>query len=197
MYDVPSIFPADGRLAAVKLICALHIKFPIVAAWVTVTGEELFLYYNGTEVGTLMLRDLDVARGGESLSTTADLILTLSNPAAAREMGTAAMSQREVHVQMAGTLRIKILGDKNGCFLKGSQKRFCVDGWIPNIHIAKVRAESGVAAPRQRGRPAPPQKGAACPCALVRCWLAHGTRGRTLSPPTAYHHAVRGRTCTP
>eukprot|EP00962_Isochrysis_galbana_P004041 scaffold1127_cov93-Isochrysis_galbana.AAC.1 len=143
MYDVPSIFPADGRLAAVKLICALHIKFPIVAAWVTVTGEELFLYYNGTEVGTLMLRDLDVARGGASLSTTADLILTLSNPAAAREMGTAAMSQRELHVQMAGTLRIKILGDKNGCFLKGSQKRFCVDGWIPSIHVAKVRAESG------------------------------------------------------
>lgn len=152
MYDVPSIFPADGSLAAVKLICEMRIKLPIAGVTVTVASEELFVYYNGTEVGTLMLRDLDVARGGQT--TSAEVILTLSNRAAAREMGTATMYQRLLHVQMAGTMRIKILGDKNGCVFTGTQKRFCVDGWIPNVHIAKVPAEAG-ARPQPRERAAP------------------------------------------
>jgi hypothetical protein len=50
IYDVPSLYPATGKLAAVKLVCAMRIQFPHVGVSVTVTGEDLFLFYNGTKV---------------------------------------------------------------------------------------------------------------------------------------------------
>jgi hypothetical protein len=111
-----------------------------------------------------MMGDLDVARGGQSLSTSTVLILTLIDPAVARAMGNAGMYQREFHVQMAGTLRVKVLGDRNGCVLTGEPKRFCIDGWIPNVRIAKVRAGGGDEEQR------PPSQGwwGAWPC-LVEC----------------------------
>ena len=138
LQDVPNLFPADGTLSAVKLICDMEVEFPIVGASITVSGEELWLFFNGTEVGAMHLNDMRVARGGQAVRTTAEVTLIVTNLEAASQMGQAAMYQRELEVQMAGTIRAKVLGKSNGCMFEGKYQNYCIDGWIPQIHVAKA-----------------------------------------------------------
>jgi len=135
MEDVPSMVPSHS-LAHIRMRCHMRIYIPLVGASITVSAEDMQLYFEGVAVGTLQFVNLDVARGGAEVDATADVVLAVSNHSAAAEMGAAAMFRKKFSVQMAGTIRAKVLGKNNGCVLGGSR---CVDGWIPRVRLANVR----------------------------------------------------------